>query len=179
MIMLSVLSSCMDAFLFGISFGLQKISLTWKEALISSLFPFFFGLGAMNLGNFIGSNINETQTNSVAVIVYVILAIYSYHDHHAKEYKEGIWVDCNKDHKITGKEVLFLSLSLSLDTWIIALPLGFRAQNTLLIAAFFGIANFTLLLLGNYLCTWFYKYVPCRTMSFSWVIFILLALLHS
>lgn len=179
MIVLSVLSSCMDAFLFGISFGLQRIKVTWRVALLSSVFPFVFGLGALSLGDFIGSSIDKTDAKGVAVLVYLVLALYSYYDHRGKEYKEGIWIDKNKDKKIKGLEIVLLALSLSLDTWIIALPLGFRVENILFIALLFGISNFVLLLLGNYLCTWFKRYIPCQIMSFSWVIFVVLAILHS
>lgn len=179
MILLSVLSSCIDAFLFGISFGLQKIRVTWIEALWSSFFPFVFALGAMSLGRFVGYNVDNMQAKGVSIFIYLMLAIYSYHNHHAKEYKEGIWVDQNKNKKIEGKEIILLALSLSLDTWIIALPLGFTYGNLFLLALLFGIANFVLLLIGNYLCHIVKRYIPCQMMSFSWVIFVVLALLHS
>lgn len=179
MIVLCVLASCMDAFLFGVSFGLNKIKITYKTALLTSLFPFLFSFLSMKIARHVGSSVDTSVSKSISISVYLLLALYFYHNHKGKEYSEGIWIDQNHDLVIKGKEIVLLALSLSLDTWIIALPLGFSEYSILSLASLFGFANYGLLMLGNYCSIWLFRYIPCRIISFSWVIFVILALLHS
>ena len=127
----------------------------------------------MNVG------IEDKVSRGISVCVYLLLALYIAKNPSKKEYKEGVWIDQNKDLKISGKEIVLLSLSLSLDTWIIALPLGFSNHSSMGVALLFGLFNFCLLLLGNKFSEVIKERIPCQFMSFSWVIFIVLALLHS
>lgn len=179
MVLLSVLASSMDAFLFGVSFGLNKIRFSVTTALITSIFPFLFSFVSMRIGDFVNRGVDSLVSKSVSMCIYLILALYMYRNNKGKEYKEGTWIDQNKDFRISGKEIILLSLSLSLDTWIIALPLGFGNYSMIGIALYFAISNFCLLLLGNRCSERIVKRIPRQFMSFSWVIFILLALLHS
>lgn len=179
MVILSVLASCMDAFLFGVSFGLNKISITRTTALFTSFFPFLFSLISMRIGSIVNMGTEDAVSKGISVCIYLLLALYMSKNHTKKEYKEGIWIDQNKDFRISGKEIVLLSLSLSLDTWIIALPLGFSDRSSIGVALLFGAFNFILLFLGNKFSEAIRDKIPCQLMSFSWVIFIVLAFLHS
>ncbi|MBE6114802.1 MAG: hypothetical protein E7191_06935 [Erysipelotrichaceae bacterium] len=179
MIILSVLASSIDALLYGIGLGVSKITVTWKVALLTSLFPFSFALSSLKLGRYVSGSMSEATQEGIAVLIYLVLAVYMYFEQRGREYKEGNWIDLDQDQRINGRESLLLALSLSVDTWIIALPLGMIDVPELFVAFLFGFMNFILLYLGNRISSTMVRKISRSWMSLSWILFILLSLLHS
>lgn len=179
MILLSVLASSLDALLYGIGLRISKITVSWKVALFTSFFPFIFSFTSLKLGRYVSDSMSESTQEGMVILIYLVLSIYMYFTNSDREYKEASWIDLDQDQKINGRESILLALSLSIDTWIIALPLGILKVPELLVALLFGITNFILLYLGNRSNSDMVRKVFQRCISLSWILLILLALLHS
>lgn len=179
--LLCAISGSCDSFICGIVLGLNKIKVTRINALVLSLFPLFFSFVSIMIGQYISVFCTNEVKNSVSIITYLILALYTFHEQRkmtVSKWKNAQgWIDSDADKHLSLSELIPLAFVLSVDSLIIALPLSFNSVPVLLCAIMFGVCNY-LSLMGGYYLVKHVKFVEnSRILSFSWVIFIILALI--
>ena len=180
MIILHALLSNIDTLCCAIVYGYRKTKMSLISMLSTSLFEFKFIYFINMLMSDYLKIINVTTANGVSTFIYLMLAYVTY-----KEYRKMNLVssdnisDLNHYNVINVVETIFLGIYLSLDNFLLTLPLMFEGYSPFEIAATFAFSTFLILQLGNHIG----ENLNTRNntayfMKYAWLLFILLSLIH-
>ena len=180
MIILHALLSNIDTFCCGIVYGYRKTKMSFISLISTSLFVFLFIYFINTLMNNYLRIINPNTANGLSTIIYLMLAYVTYSEYHKKNVTNYSNVsDLNHDNVISIIETIYLGLYLSLDNFLITLPLIFEGYPPFDIAATFGITTFIILQLGSCIGERLYnRDYSSYFMKYAWVLFIILSLIH-
>lgn len=107
--------TCFDCFLIGLILGINKTTFSLKNKLTVFLTSFLILLITYNLYKIFNNSFLNYKTGS---ILFLLLGIKSFFENSKKNF------DKNNDHKISFKEAIILSLSISLDSVISSFTLA-------------------------------------------------------
>ena len=174
-IVLTSLASSMDGFACGFLISMKRIKLSVKNLLLISLFPFFIAFFSMSLATFLLEYIDDSASKFLSILLYFILAGYSYVVSNQKKQDET-WIDPNQDKQISGFEIVSIGIALSMDTLIVALPLAFLGYPIIPSAIMFGVFNAAMVGLGNYVASKLPDHISRVIENFSWVLYLCLGI---
>jgi len=111
---------------------------------------------SLNFGSYLAKWIPEIISRIIGASIFLFFALLSYKE---TKQRSNTFVkkiaypehhDLNHDQKISTKEALLIALTLSMDTFIIALTLTTSYSNSL-VSILFGISNFLFLTTGTFI----------------------------
>lgn len=127
----------LDAFTFGVSYGVNKIRLPLKSALTIAIMGFIIAMGAMNLGEILFDYI--VYGDKLGGIILIAMGIYMAADIRggAKTIlRKPETTDINRDGAIEISEAMAIGMALSLDSCGVVIGtanLGFILPVTIMI----------------------------------------------
>lgn len=151
LILLALITSA-DAFLFGISFGLKKIRLTFISLLIITLTGTIILMLSALVGNFISEYIYHGELIGSLILVGIGMWLCSDAENSTKnilEHPEK--ADINKSQKIEAFEAVIMGFVLSIDSATIVAGSSISGKETMLLPVFILIFQIMFITLGIFI----------------------------
>lgn len=121
--------------------------------------------------------ISKLSKDGLSTLIYLFMSFLSFEEYTKKRINDDIVIsDINNDDRINYFEAILLGLYLSLDNFLIALPLMFNNENIIIISIVFAFFTFVALYIGKKIGS---KFLDHRwLLKYTWVIFGVLAIIH-